>query len=78
MSKWGDRPHWEFEAVYLGSDEHGDWCGVAGGTLFTRPGVEWLAPVDQVMLRARRRPLGSGTGWRRSTPRAARSRCTST
>ena len=50
MAKWGDRPHYEFEAVYLGSDEHGDWCGVAGGTLFTRPGVEWHAPVDQVML----------------------------
>jgi hypothetical protein len=50
MSKWGDRPHWEFEAVFLGSDEHGDWCGIAGGTRFTRPGVEWPAPVDQVMV----------------------------
>jgi hypothetical protein len=49
MSKWGDRPHWEFEARYLGSDAHGDWCGVPGGTLFRRPGVEWEAPVDQVM-----------------------------
>jgi hypothetical protein len=49
MSKWGDRPHWEFAAVYLGRDAHGDWCGVPAGTVFTRPGVEWPAPVDQVM-----------------------------
>ena len=50
MAKWGNRPHWEFEAVYLGSDEHGDWCGIAGGTRFTRPGVVWHAPVDQAMV----------------------------
>ncbi len=50
MAKWGDRPHWEFDAVFLGSDEHGDWCGVAAGTRFRRPGVEWPAPVDQVMV----------------------------
>ena len=49
MSKWGDRPHWEFGATYLGSDEHGDWLGVVAGTRFTRPGVEWFAPVAQVM-----------------------------
>ena len=30
MTKWGDRPHWEFDATYLGSDEHGDWIGIAG------------------------------------------------
>ena len=23
MTKWGDRPHWEFTCVFLGSDEHG-------------------------------------------------------
>jgi hypothetical protein len=50
MSKWGDHPHWEFEAVFLGSDEHGDWCGLPGGTRFTRPGADYVAPVDQVML----------------------------
>ena len=50
MSKWGNRPHYEFDAVFLGSDEHGDWFGVPGGTSFTKPGVLWIAPVDQVML----------------------------
>jgi hypothetical protein len=50
MSKWGERPHWEFEAVFLGSDEHGDWCGIPAGTHFSRPGADYVAPVDQVGL----------------------------
>ena len=32
MTKWGDRPHWEFASVYLGDDEHGDLAGFPGGT----------------------------------------------
>ena len=27
MTKWGDQPHWEMDAVYLGRDEAGDWLG---------------------------------------------------
>ncbi|MFC6287639.1 DUF402 domain-containing protein [Nocardioides sp. GCM10027113] len=50
MSKWGDRPHWEFGGVLLGSDAQGDWVGIAGGSHFSRPGAEYVAPVDQVML----------------------------
>ena len=50
MSKWGDRPHWEFDAVFLGSDEHGDWCGIPAGTHMSRPGAEYVAPVTQVGL----------------------------
>jgi hypothetical protein len=50
MTKWGDRPHWEFEGVLLGSDEHGDWIGIPGGTHMSRPGAEYVAPVDQVGL----------------------------
>src|SRR5262245_6428185 len=50
MSKWGGRPHWEFDAVYLGTDGYGEWCGVPGGTVFVRPGAEFVGPVDQVML----------------------------
>lgn len=50
MSKWGDRPHWEFDAVFLGSDEHGDWCGIPAGTHMSRPGAEYVAPVAQVGL----------------------------
>ena len=50
MSKWGDRPHWEFDGVFLGSDEHGDWCAFPAGTHMTRPGAQYVAPVHQVGL----------------------------
>jgi hypothetical protein len=50
MTKWGDRPHWEFDAVLLGSDGYGDWVGVAAGTAMARPGASYVAPVDQVCL----------------------------
>jgi hypothetical protein len=50
MTKWGRRPHWEFDGVMLGSDHHGDWVGLAAGTAMSRPGADYVAPVDQVML----------------------------
>ncbi len=50
MTKWGARPHWEFDAVFLGSDEHGDWCGIEAGTVMNRPGATYVAPVAQVGL----------------------------
>lgn len=50
MTKWGDRPHWEFPGVFLGSDEHGDWVGYPSGTLMTRPGMEFRCTNDQVGL----------------------------
>jgi uncharacterized protein len=50
LGKWGGRPHWEFDAVLLGSDEHGDWLGIEAGTLMVRPGAEYVAPVAQVGL----------------------------
>jgi hypothetical protein len=53
MSKWGDRPHWEFDAVLLGSDEHGDWLGVPQGTRHSRPGMTFDSEVDTVTLAPR-------------------------
>lgn len=50
MTKWGDRPHWEFDAAFLGSDRHGDWLGIPAGTHMSRPGKTYVAPVDQVGL----------------------------
>jgi hypothetical protein len=50
MTKWPDRPHWEFGGHYLGSDEHGDWLGFPTGSRFHRPGVEVTMPNDQVGL----------------------------
>ncbi|MCW2795524.1 MAG: hypothetical protein JWM79_1021 [Nocardioides sp.] len=50
MTKWGDRPHWQFEGVLLGSDEHGDWIGIPAGSHMARPGMELHSSWDQVGL----------------------------
>ena len=50
MSKWGDRPHWQFTGLHLGSDEHGEWLGVPAGTRHHRPGHEFHSRVDTVTL----------------------------
>ena len=50
MSKWGDRPHWEFDGIYLGSDEHGEWLGFPAGTYNSRPGHEFHSQVDAITL----------------------------
>ena len=50
MTKWGDRPHWEFDGVLLGEDEHGEWLGFPRGTHNHRPGHEFRSAVDCVTL----------------------------
>ena len=50
MTKWGDRPHWEFDCRFLGSDEHGDWLGIGAGTRMIRPGASYVAATHQVGL----------------------------
>ncbi|KQW49116.1 hypothetical protein ASC77_10490 [Nocardioides sp. Root1257] len=50
MTKWGERPHWEFDCRLLGTDEHGDWLGIAAGTRMSRPGATYVAPTNQVGL----------------------------
>lgn len=49
-TKWGARPHWEFDAVWLGSDEHGSWAGVPVGTVIARPGARIVTGQLQVVL----------------------------
>jgi hypothetical protein len=48
--KWGARPHWEFDALRLGDDQHGTWLGVPADTVFTRPGREFRSGEHQVVL----------------------------
>ena len=50
LTKWGDRPHWEFDAVLLGSDGHGDWIGIPAGSRMARPGMQLVSEWDQVGL----------------------------
>ena len=62
MTKWGERPHWEFDATYLGSDQHGDWLGIPAGTHMSRPGASYVAPTHQVGLVPALGP-DDGRGW---------------
>ncbi|WP_162599884.1 DUF402 domain-containing protein [Nocardioides solisilvae] len=66
MTKWGDRPHWTYEALWLGCDEHGDWVGVPRGTRFTRPGHTFVGPNEQVVL-VPRPADGDPTAWSLAT-----------
>jgi hypothetical protein len=50
MTKWGDRPHWRFPGIHLGSDEHGEWLGFPAGTLNQRPGMEIVSEAACVTL----------------------------
>lgn len=48
--KWGDLPHWEYDALRLGDDEHGTWLGATAGTLLARPGASFSSPQHFVSL----------------------------
>jgi uncharacterized protein len=50
FTKWGDQPHWEMDAVYLGADSHGDWLGYPVGTHMSRPGLSLVSENLQVGL----------------------------
>jgi hypothetical protein len=36
FTKWGDRPHWHFDCLHVGEDEHGVWLAGPPGTLLQR------------------------------------------
>jgi predicted RNA-binding protein associated with RNAse of E/G family len=48
--KWGDRKHWEFDALLLGTDRHGTWAGLPVGTVIARPGATVVTSQPQVVL----------------------------
>jgi hypothetical protein len=48
--KWPDDRHWEFDAVRLGADAHGVWCGIARGTLMASATRSLVAAADHVTL----------------------------
>jgi len=57
MQKWGGRPHWSYDARWLGTDEHGTWVGIPTGTHMQRPGASYTNPTPQVCL------LPDAAGW---------------
>jgi hypothetical protein len=50
MSKWGDRPHWQYAGILLGEDAHGQWIGFPAGTTYVRPGHVFVGERDHVGL----------------------------
>ena len=50
MTKWGGRPHWEYDGVFLGTDQHGAWLGCPRGTFYSRPGMEFVGDFAGVVL----------------------------
>ena len=55
MTKWGDRPHWEYDGVWLGTDDLGLWVGTPAGVRHHRPGLEFVSEVATVTLFPRER-----------------------
>jgi hypothetical protein len=55
FTKWGDRPHWEYDCVIIGDDEHGVWAAGMQGTHMSRPGFAFDtgAPFVQCFPRSR-------------------------
>lgn len=50
MTKWRRLPHWVYDGVFLGSDEHGDWIGLPAGTHYERPGAAFDSPNAALTL----------------------------
>ena len=50
FGKYNGDEHWGFDAVLLGRDAQGLWLGVTGGTPVARPGLEFAAHGDFVVL----------------------------
>jgi hypothetical protein len=65
LSKWGDLPHWAYDATVLGEDEHGEWLGFPAGTHYSRPGHTYIGDRDHVGLVPA--PAGGQRPWHLAT-----------
>ena len=59
FSKWGGRPHWEYDALWLGEDTHGVWLGVPQGTRLVRPGADFCTEHAFTVLVPRTAPFAA-------------------
>ena len=50
MTKWGGRPHWAYDGVWLGIDGFGTWLGFPVGTHYARPGMDFVGDFNAVVL----------------------------
>ncbi|MGH3349405.1 MAG: DUF402 domain-containing protein, partial [Nocardioides sp.] len=49
-------PHWAFDGLYLGEDEHGEWIGHPVGTFATKPGGSYTSGWSWLTLSPRQEP----------------------
>ncbi|WP_127792149.1 DUF402 domain-containing protein [Agromyces sp. LHK192] len=49
-TKWDGSPHWAYDGIWLGRDEHGEWVGYPRGTRYSRPGRDFEASWSSVGL----------------------------
>jgi hypothetical protein len=69
-TKWGDRPHWSYDAVLVGEDQHGVWLAGPAGTVMSRPGLTLVAATHFVQCLPRDR-WSSATFWDSGPPEIA-------
>jgi len=50
FTKYDGAPHWEYDLVVVGVDEHGVWVGGAPGGHIARPGLEFVSDAHWVTL----------------------------
>ena len=50
FTKYDGAPHWEYDLVVVGVDEHGVWVGGAPGGRIARPGLEFVSDAHWVSL----------------------------
>ena len=56
FTKWGGRPHWAFDGLYLGEDEHGEWIGHPVGTHAVKPNDSYTSGWSCLTLSPRQQP----------------------
>ena len=54
FTKWGGWPHWAFDGLYLGEDEHGEWIGHPAGTFAAKPDSTFTSGWPWLTLKPRR------------------------
>lgn len=59
-TKWGDLPHWEWEATVLDVDDYGVWLHMPEGTHMSRPGLTIHEDIGWVALAPHAQPWLAG------------------
>ncbi len=72
FTKWGGGPHWEMDAVVLGTDDCGTWLGGRPGRSMAKPGRAVTIPYATVMVAHDRAGFVASFNARGDGPEASR------